>query len=119
MAEITEAGYQTLRDFIVANWTYVELRDAGSDPVLRLGTDDPRVSWTHQEGAQVLELTVVLRGSDADVSLGTAFTGSAIFSVAAGGSALSDESFTPFTIADTADQLTIRHRFEVPKVQES
>lgn len=116
MAEITSAGYQSVRDFIEANWVYIELRDDTSTPVLRLGVSDSRVSWTHNPGDQVLELTVVLKGSDADVPLGTTFGGSAIFDVGTGGSALSEETFTPFTISVDEDQLTVKHRIEVPRV---
>jgi hypothetical protein len=119
MAEITTAGYQDIRDHIEATWLYVELRDGSGDPItadrLVCGTDS-RVNWTHAPSAQTLEITTIITGEDADIDLPTTFKYSAIFKVATAGSSLSTETFTQFTIEATSDQLTIKHRIEVPRV---
>lgn len=116
MAEITEAGYQTVRDFIEANWIYHSLRDDADAEVLRLSTADARVSWTHTAGAQVLELTTVISGADTDVTTPQIFAGSEIYNVATEGEPLADETFEAFTINTTSDELTVKHRIEVPQV---
>ena len=116
MAEIKAAGYQDLRDHIEATWTYHELRDVAGDPIVRLALSDSRVTWTHTPGAQVLELTTIITGSDVDITLPQDFAGSALYKVATVGSALSEETYTQFTIEATNDVLTIKHRVEVPKV---
>ena len=35
---------QDIRDYIQANWKYIELRDESLNPVLRIGIEDPRVT---------------------------------------------------------------------------
>jgi len=117
MAEILGAGYQDLRDYIEANWIWIELRDDTNTPILRVDTSDPRVSWTHTPGDQVLELTIVVSGSDADITPPQTFRYSAIFKTGpTGGHLFSVEEFTPFTIETVDDQLTVRHQIEVPQV---
>lgn len=117
MAEITSAGYQSLRDFVQANWKYIELQNASGTAVLRIGIGDARVTWTHTAGAQTLQLQVVVKGTDTGIVAGTTVIGrSAIFSVATGGSALSVETISPFTFEQTGDELTVIHQLQVPQV---
>ena len=118
MSVVQNAGYQDIRDYIQANWKYIELRDEEQDPVLRIGIEDPRVTWTHTTGAQTLEMTCVIKGSDLDVAplLPQTFAGAALFKVASGGSAMSEEEFTNFTMSSESDQLTIVYQLEVPEV---
>lgn len=118
MSVVQNAGYQDIRDYIQANWKYIELRDEEQDPVLRIGIEDPRVTWTHTTGAQTLEMTCVIKGSDSDVAslLPQTFAGAALFKVASGGSAMSEEVFTNFTMSSASDQLTIVYQLEVPEV---
>ena len=116
MAEINENGYQSIRDFIQANWKYIELRDDTDTAVLRLDPTDPRVTFTHDTGSQTLELQIVVNGSDAEVTLPQTFASSAIYDVASGGTAYSEESFTSFTMEGTGDQLTVKHQIQVPQV---
>ncbi len=116
MSAVTNTGYQDLRDYIQANWVYIELRDNTGTPIMRIPESDTRVTWTHSAGAQVMELTTIIKGSDADVTLPKTFAQAAIFKVASGGTALSSEAFTPFTMEASTDQLTLTYRIEVPEV---
>lgn len=116
MSEIKTAGYQDLRDYIQATWTYIELRDNEGAAIIRLPATDPRVSWTHEPGAQTLELTAVIKGSDPDISLPQAIAGSALFKVDEGGEAISEETFIAFTLAAEEDEITIKHQLQVPQV---
>lgn len=116
MAEINNSGYQELRDFIQTNWKFLELRDAGGNPVLRIGTTDPRVTWTHNDGAQTLELTAVIKGSDSDITKPVTIAQSALYKQSTGGTAYSVEAFTSFTIQANEDQLTVKHQIQVPQV---
>lgn len=115
MAEISASAYQKIRDYIQANWKYIELQDTSGTPVIRLGIGDARVSWTHAAGAQTVELTVVLSGSDG-YALPKTFAKSAIFDVAEGGTALSTETYTTFVMETTLDELTVKHQIQVPQV---
>jgi hypothetical protein len=116
MAEISSYGYTKLREFAQTNWKYIELRDASSNAILRLTTSDPRVTWTHNAGAQAIELTIVVKGSDADLSgsLPRTFASSAIYDTASGGTVISIETFTQFTMSGSLDELTVKHQIQIP-----
>jgi hypothetical protein len=116
MAEITNAGYKDIRSHIEDAWKYHELRDIDGNVVVRLSTSDSRVNWTHDPLSQILEITTVIRGSDDDIILPKSFASSALYNVGVGGEALSVEGFSQFTIEAGSDQLTVRHRIEVPRV---
>lgn len=118
MAEITTSGYQSIRDFVEANWKYIELRDENTTKVLRLGVGDARVKWIHTSNAQTLELQIIVKGTDAEVlsSLPKTFSSSAIYSVASDGTAHSIETFSPFTMEASGDELTVIHQLEIPQI---
>lgn len=114
--EITNAGYQSLRDFVQQEWTFIELRDEVGSAIVRLGVDDERVSWEHIGGSGTLELKVVITGSDSEMTLPRTFQSSAIFTQAEGGVEMAEESFSPFTMEETGDELTVIHQLEIPQV---
>ena len=116
--EITEAGYQSIRNFLQGissdPWTFIEIRDGSQTPVFRLGLADPRVSWVHDPGAQVLVMRVELSGSDEDITLPQSFGGAAFFQSASGGVAMAEDTFSTVTFETVDDQLVIRPRLQVP-----
>lgn len=114
--EITSAGYQSLRDFVQANWKFIELRDEVGSAILRLGTDDARVTWEHTAGAQTLQLKMIVKGSDSEITLPRTFASSAVYTSAEGGTELAMESFSDFTMEETGDELTVIHQLEIPQV---
>lgn len=114
MAEIRQEGYQALRNFIQANWKYIELQNDANSPVVRLSPADNKVTWVHNAGESVLKLQIIITG--ANVTLGTTISHSAIFDGATGGLPYSKETFNPFTFESEEDQLTVIHSIEVPKV---
>ncbi len=116
MAEVTEAGYQSIRDFIEANWIYHSLRDDVDGEVLRISPSDARCEWTHTAGEQVLELTTTVTGADDDITPPVTIAGSKLFELSSGGDARADETMTSFTIESTSDELTVKHRVQVPQV---
>ncbi|KPC97254.1 hypothetical protein LR69_04525 [Geobacillus sp. BCO2] len=116
MAEITSQAYQAIRNYIQANWKYIELRDDVGNAIVRLSPADSRVSWVHNAGDQVLKLQIVVKGSDADIIKPKTFASSAIYDVATDGQPYSIESFTPFTIESDMDELTVIHKIQVPQV---
>ena len=115
--EITAAGYQDLRDYIEATWTYIELRAAGGVPVVRLPISDPRVYWAHEVGAQTLILAADVTGGDPDIPVPTVFKSTAVFKVPEGGSAYSaPQEFVDAPINCVGDQFNARHTIQVPKI---
>ena len=116
MAEITPQAYANIREHINNGWTYIELQDDAGNAILRLGSDDARVSWIHQEGATALLRQVVITGKDTDITLPQTFAKSAIYNVATGGTAFSLETFNSFTLETVNDELTIVHELQIPQV---
>lgn len=118
MANATSYAYEDLRAYVTANWRFIELRDALGNPFVRLSTSDTRVAWTHTAGSQTLELTITLQGSNSDITLPSTFAQSALFknSTDTNDKALSVETFPAFTMEGIGDELTIKHRIEVPRV---
>ncbi len=117
MAEILAAGYENLRQHILDTWIWIELRDDLGDPVVRLDVSDSRVAWTSTDPTtNPLELVITVEGADADIPVPTTFRYSAIYNVGVSGSAFSVEEFTQFTISANEDQLTVRHRIQVPQI---
>lgn len=116
MAEILNAGYQSIRTFVEANWKYIELRDGAGLRILRLPVEDARVQWIHTANAQTLELQIVVRGSDAEIALPKTFASSAIYGVSTGGSAFSIETFSSFTMEASGDELTVIHQLQIPQI---
>lgn len=116
MAEVTAAAYQDLRNYIQANWKYIELQDGNGNAVIRLSPSDSRCTWTNAAGDQTLRLQVVIKGSDSDITKPSTYAKSAIYNVATGGSPFSVESFTAFTIESDMDELTVTHNIQVPQI---
>ncbi|MBS3679950.1 hypothetical protein KGF86_06975 [Ornithinibacillus massiliensis] len=140
MAEITEAAYQQLRQYIIENWQFIELRDQTNIPIIRLSPDDERVTWVHQmiEGEQeivdydelfnpiygepkrllpnTLQLQIVIKGNDPDITLPQTFAKSVIYNVPNNGEAISEETFEPFNMQNQNDQLTVIHNIQVPQL---
>lgn len=114
MAEITASAYQNLRDYIQANWKYIELQDETGIAIVRLSPSDLRVT-SIIEGNNI-KITVVVKGSDSDIVKPKTFAKSVIFNVASGGTSFSTETFTPFTIESDQDELTVIHSIQVPQV---
>ena len=117
MAEISELGYQHIRNYIEENWRFIELQDDLGAKVIRLETTDPRVTWTHAPGAEVLELSIVVTGSDAEITLPQKLASSAVYTSADATEPVTlVEPFSNFELSTTEDQLTIRHKIEVPEL---
>ena len=114
--EIKSEGYQDIKDYIEANWIWVELRDSTGTVWGRISTSDTRVAWTHSSGDQVLEVTISLRGDDDDITLPQEFAESVLYKVETGGDEFSANTFSATTLEENDDELTIKHQVQVPEV---
>ncbi|KQL54064.1 hypothetical protein AN964_11525 [Heyndrickxia shackletonii] len=135
MAEVTQDAYIALRTYITSNWKTVSLRNDTNREIKRLTYDSSKVKWTHTktteqvqtgvndfdepiydyvevESNQTLELTITLAG--ADFSLPATISKSVILN--SNNKEISVESFQPFTFENAGDQLTIKHKIQVPAI---
>ena len=113
--EITEAGYQTLRDYIQNNWKYVELFDDSDNPVGRFEIGGTKANWIHTIGDQTLIARLIVTG--ADIGVGTTVKGTKLFETNSSSDILHEDNFNyMFTFGDTEDQLTVEHQIEVPVI---
>lgn len=111
--ELPTAGYEDLRDHAQTAWDYVELVDDADAVVTRFQiSTDTRASWV--TNGNVRELTVTVKGSDADITTPVTIVESRLFDVSTGGSALSADTFTGATLDADGDELTITHKLEIP-----
>ena len=118
MASFTSAGLADLHGFIASDWQYIEVRDdsaagTGGAPIVRLNVSDPRVTVT-DNGTNVV-VQVVLTGSDADVTTPVTARSTAIYDVASGGTARSEEVHVEgdATLSADVDSVTVSHTLTV------
>ena len=101
---------------VQANWTHIQLSKYDGTPIIRLNCGDPRVAWTHNPGAQVLELTITLKGSDVDYAIPNTFGLIELYKLDSGGVPLTHDLFTPQSISTVSDTLYLKYRIQIPKV---
>ncbi|MEK5521570.1 hypothetical protein [Heyndrickxia sp. FSL W8-0423] len=124
-----------MRTYITSNWKTVSLRNDQNIEIKKLTLDGTKVKWTHlkktkeeyvgddkygdpvyrqaeYESNQTLELTITLKGSD--FTLPTTVSRSVIIDNV--DNEVSAEDFQPFTFENANDELTIKHKIQVPAI---
>lgn len=121
--EITEAGYQSLRNLIDSSatisdqWDYIALIDDAGNEVTRVSiTGDSRTSWQHAAGDQVLQVRFEITGSDADIPLPVTIVESRLHDTSSGGDILASDTFYDMAFSSDSDQGLVEHYIEVPQV---
>ncbi|MBL5769286.1 hypothetical protein [Heyndrickxia sporothermodurans] len=135
MSEVTQNAYIALRTYITSSWKTVSLRNDQNIEIKKLTLDGTKVKWTHSketkeeyvgddkygdpvyrqaeyESNQTLELTITLKGSD--FTLPKTVSRSVI--IDSGENEVSAENFQPFTFENANDELTIKHKIQVPAI---
>lgn len=121
MAEIAEAGYETLRDAIEAGWGYIELQTSAPAKIVRREIDGVGSGATleaRENDGTTIVIKLIVVGSDVDMpSLPvTAYQSVLKATDSDGADILSTEVLpTTFTFQDTDDQLSVYHKIEVPE----
>ena len=114
MSQVTEYGYETIRNFIEQSWKYIELQDSTGTAIIRLGIGDSRVKWAHVDGDGVLKLEIKITG--ADVALPCTVGKTAIFDTASGGNVIATADVEVTTLTQTIDELTVTANIQVPTI---
>ncbi|MFJ8063311.1 hypothetical protein ACIQYS_01585 [Psychrobacillus sp. NPDC096426] len=113
MANINIYGYQKIREFVLANWKYLEVRKPDGTVLKRFSTADG-LTITGNGSTQEIEYKLVITG-DATFQ-GQTVGKSVLFDVATGGTAIATEIFTSFEFSSELDSLTILHKLQVPQI---
>ncbi|HJF32206.1 MAG TPA: hypothetical protein K8V56_10610 [Sporosarcina psychrophila] len=114
MGNINTVGYEKVRSFVLSSWVYLEVQTPTGTPVKRFSVSDGLII-TGTANSTEIEYKVVCSGADASFT-GKEIGKSVLFDVASGGQAIMEEVFTPFTLEQDNDELTVIHKLEVPKV---
>ena len=117
MSELTEAGYQTIRNYVNNNWTHIEIYDDGGNAVTRVDiTGDSRSQWLDLDGDNVLKVEFDVTGSDSDISLPVTLQKSAIWDSGSGGNQTTvKEQYANATLNQDGDNVTITHTIKIPQ----
>lgn len=125
MSEITEDGYQSLRELACAahtlpnRWDYLAIYDSNIDEVTRVSvTNDSRFYWDDLDGDSILQVRGEVTGSDSDIPTdGTKLTYVAMWDSATGGRQIThEEQVAGLTFNQTGDKMDITHNIELPQV---
>ncbi|WP_372611597.1 hypothetical protein [Halomonas sp.] len=123
MAELTTAGYQSLRNYVNSEsaspppWDYIELYDETQSAITRVSiTGDTRCQWLDADGDNTLQVEISLQGSDADIPQPTTIKYSALWDASSGGNQLTpQEQFAEATLNQDGDSVVITHSLNIPQ----
>ena len=125
MAEISEAGYENLRDAMEGNalpWKYIELQTSSGTKITRrqIGLAGSGATLEAREnGGQTIVFKVVVNGGDPGMPALPVTGAKSVIKDQDSDEApgLSIETLsTSFTFQESADQLTVYHKVQVPEV---
>ncbi len=125
MAEISEAGYENLRDAMEGNalpWKYIELQTSTGVKVTRrqVGLAGSGATLEPREGGgRIVVIKLIVNGGDAGMPVLPSTVAKSVIkdqdSDAAAGLSIETLS-TAFTFQESQDQLTVYHKVQVPEV---
>lgn len=125
MGEITEAGYQSMREFAFSahtvpnQWDYIALYDSSQSEVVRVSiTGDSRFYWTDLDGDEVGTVQGEVSGNDSDIPTdGTTIEYTAIWDSATGGRQITQlEQVASMTFNQTGDAMNVTHNVQIPQI---
>lgn len=114
MANINQYGYEKIREFVLVNWKYLEVRTPTGIVLKRFSTADG-LTITGTGTSTELEYKVIVNGTDIAFE-GQSVGKSVIFDSAVSTNAIATETITSFTFANPLDELTIIHKLQIPQV---
>ena len=116
MSEITTYNYQKIRDLEESLINYIEIHDNLGAKIIRIPITDPRITHIYNRLLQEQTYTILISGSNVDITIPCTIGGSALFETAISTDVLSSEVTTTFQINATVDTCTITHKLQIPTV---
>ena len=118
MTEINASLYKLFRDKANENITYIEIRDNLGVQVIRIPVSDSRVTYTFNRNNQTQVYTILIKGSDSDITLPKVFGGTALYDGSGvGATELAKDTFDALAYLNSvADEVTITINLSIPQV---
>lgn len=113
MSQVTNYAYNKIQNFLASNVTYLELQDESGTPIKRFSTLNG-LTINNDTSNQTITYEVTVSGDNN--FLNKTVSQSILYDVANGGEPIAIESFIPFTFESEEDELTIRHKIQVPQL---
>jgi len=116
--EFNSNGYEWIRETLIRNSSiHIELQNDNGNAIVRLPLSDSRVSWTHTQGNNPMELSVEINGSDSDIPLPVTIDQGVLFPNGSSTDSLGPvQSVSTTELTQDADKATIKCPLEVPKI---
>lgn len=114
---LSASAYLDLRNYIQSTYLYVEITDSSDAQITRLqiGGSDGRAVWSHTTGANPMQLTITLKGSDSDIPNPSTIGGLYLHETSSDTTRKNESvALTVFTIQSTSDELTITAQIALP-----
>lgn len=112
MSNITTYGYNKIQNYLAQNVTYLELQDESGTAIKRFNTSNG-LTIQNDTNNKTITYEVVATGNNDFINKTVAK--SVLYDVASGGNPIAVETFSPFTFESEEDELTIKHRLQLPQ----
>lgn len=114
---LSASAYTDLRNYIQSTYGYVEITDTSDTQITRvqIGGAPGRAVWSNASGANPLQLTITLSGSDSDIPNPSTIGGVYLHETSSDTVRKNEAvALTIFTIQSSADTLTITVQINLP-----
>lgn len=112
MSNITTYGYNKIQNYLAQNVTYLELQDEQGNPIKRFNTTN---GLTIQNDINNRTITYEVVATGDNTFINKTVSKSVLFDVATGGQPIAVEEFSPFTFESEEDELTVKHKLQLPQ----
>ena len=117
MSELTDSGYQSIREYVRNNWSHIEIYDDAKNAITRVDIDgDVRCQWKDLDSDKTLQVEFSVTGSDGDIPIPTTLKYSAVWDSESGGRQITiKKRFAETVINQSGDNVVITHNIDIPQ----
>lgn len=112
--ELEELGYLDLRAYVYWIWGYFQIEDNDGNVIMRISTDDKRVTKSYDEENKTVNFTVVITGYDAEFGLPVEIGSMSIYKMSEGGDCLGKSYYTDVILEDFEDIAVLHYKIRIP-----
>ena len=117
MSELTDSGYQSIREYVQNNWSHIEIYDDAKNAITRVDIDgDVRCQWKDLDSDKTLQVEFSVTGSDGDIPIPTTLKYSAIWDSSTGGYRTTEkEQMAEAVFNQNGDNVVVTHSIDIPQ----